>query len=83
MRINELKTCFVTVDDVRRAFAGSPAWRQLWGNVDALLRSFVFKELVVTSTVKSFNTKLVEEKWSDYTSKLEVAVLGLLWCDGT
>ena len=27
MRINELRTCFVTVDDVRRALGGSPAWR--------------------------------------------------------
>ena len=82
-RVNELKTCFVAVDDVRRTFCVSPAWRQLWGSVDTLLRSFVFKELVVTSTVKGLNYKLGEDKWSDYTSKLELAILGLLWCSGT
>lgn len=80
MRISELKTCFVTVDDIRRAFAGSPAWRQDWANVDALLRSFVFKELAVTGSVKGRGYKLGEDVWSDYTSKLEFAILGLLWC---
>ena len=51
--------------------------------MDTLLRSFIFKELVVTSTIKGLNHKLREERWSDYTSKLEVAVLGLLWCSGS
>lgn len=48
-----------------------------------MLRSFVFKELVVTSSIKGRGYKLTEDKWSDYTSKLEVAILGLLWCEGT
>ena len=43
----------------------------------------MFKELVATSTIRGLNYKLQEEKWSDYTSKLEVAVLGLLWCSGS
>jgi len=71
------------VEDIRKAFSASPAWRQMWSSVESLLRSFVFKELVVTSTVRGLNYKLEEDMWSDYTSKMEFAILGLLWCNGS
>ena len=37
----------------------------------------------MTSTIRGLNYKLEEDLWSDYTSKMEVAVLGLLWCSGS
>lgn len=53
-----------------------------WDQVDQLLRYFMFKELVVLCTVKGYNYKLAPEKWGKHASKLEVGVLGLLWCSG-
>jgi len=82
-KLNELKTSLVKVEDIRKAFSASPAWKQMWGNVESLLRSFVFKELVCTSTIRGLNYKLEEDMWSDYTSKMEFAILGLLWCAGS
>ena len=51
MRVNEYNTFFIKVEDVKKAYCITPAWIQLWLNVESLLESFMFKELVMTTTI--------------------------------
>ena len=78
-----MSTAFVKIDAIKEAFEISPVWKQNWGSVDTLLKTYMFKELVFTKNIGGKNYKIQEEKWSKYTTKLEFAILGLLWCSGT
>jgi len=81
---NVLNTSFVTVEEVKKTLCVTPAWGDLWPNVDCLLRSYMFKELIMTSTASDgINYKYKEEKWTDIVPKLDLAIIGLLWCSGS
>ena len=45
-------TSFVTIEQLKTALCVTPAWRELWPNVAALLQTSAFKELVVTDTIR-------------------------------
>ena len=81
MHVNELNTYLICVDQIKKAFYDIPTLKSNWENIDILLRSFMFKELLATTTIKGISIQ--KQCWSDYTTNLEVAVLGLLWCSGS
>ena len=57
INVNEVNTKFVRVDDLERAFRVTRAWNDSWANVEILLKSFMFKELVMTCTTDGINYK--------------------------
>ena len=40
-------TDLVHLDEVKRIFATTPAWKRLWPNVEVLLKLPVFKEITI------------------------------------
>lgn len=60
----------------------TPAWKQLWPNVDKLLRMPEFKCIVVKER-KAIAEHVAREELEQWTTKLEVGILGLLWCEGS
>ena len=80
---NQVYAKFFKVDEIKKVFCVTTAWNELWPNVDILLRSFMFKELVMTCTLDGLNYRFLEHEWSNHISKLDIAILGLLWCTGT
>ena len=62
MRVSELNTYFITIDEIKKAFCITPAWIQLWLNLESLFKSFMFKELVMTTTInKGMDYKFNEQ----------------------
>ena len=41
------------------------------------------KELVVCNTIKGYNNKIQEDQVQNYTTKLEIGCIALLWCSGS
>ena len=74
---------FYTIDEIKKGFCVTSAWNYLWPEVDILLRSFMFKELVMTSTLDGLNYKFMEHEWSTHIPKLDIAIIGLIWCTGS
>jgi len=83
MRTTDPDTSYITIDDFKKAFCVTPAWKQQWPNVAALCRTYLMKELVVCNTIKGFSHKIQEDQCINYTTKLEVGALALLWCSGS
>jgi len=59
----------------------TPAWTKLWDNVECLLKLPVFKEITLLEHSKG--SKIPYNELINYTTKLEVGILGLLWCTGS
>ena len=83
MNMIDIKTSLIHVNTIKKVVKKSPAWKQMWGSLEILLRSFIFKEVVSDYKIETLNYKLKNKDWSDYTSVIELGSLGLLWCDGT
>lgn len=58
MNMIDLKTSLIHIHSVKKVVKKSPAWKKMWGNVDALLRSFLFKEVVADYKIETLNYKL-------------------------
>ena len=74
-------TDLVHLDDVKKVFMTTPAWRKLWVNVECLFKLPVFKEITLLEHKKGSSIELSE--CMNYTTKLEIGILGLLWCTGS
>ena len=74
-------TQIIFIDDLEKEF-NTTAWKESWSNVDKLLKTPEFKVITVTErgAIKSI---VPQEQLINYTTKLEVGILALLWCDGT
>lgn len=60
----------------------TPAWRESWWNVEKLLKTPEFKVITVTER-GAIKDIVPQEELINYTTKIEVGILALLWCDGT
>lgn len=76
-------TEIILIDDLKKEF-NTPAWKESWSNVDKLLKTPEFKVITVTERrVLLIKSQVPQEKLINYTTKLEVGILALLWCQGT
>lgn len=75
------ETEIISIDDIKKEF-DTPAWKESWQNVEKLLRTPEFKVITVTER-RAIKGVVPQEQLINYTTKLEVGILALLWCDGT
>ena len=74
-------TGYISIDDIKKVFCTTPAWNELWSNMEALLKTSTFKEFVIHDHfLKSVPDK---DEHINYTTQLEFGILGLLWCSDT
>ena len=66
---------------MKKIFVNTPAWKELWHNVEALLKFPVFKEITLIEHQKG--SDIPKDELINYTTKLEIGILGLLWCAGS
>ena len=74
-------TEIIFIDDLKKEF-NTTAWKESWSNVDKLLKTPEFKVITVTER-RAIKGVVPQEKLINYTTKLEVGILALLWCQGT
>ena len=82
IKSNSMETEFVLIGDLKQKFCTSPAWREDWPMVAALLRLPEFKQLQYEEK-EDLSTKITSSMQSEYVSKLELGIIALLWCNGT
>ena len=58
MQVQDLDTAFVKIDAIKEAFEISPVWKQQWSQVETLLKTYMFKELVFTKNIGGKNYKI-------------------------
>lgn len=71
-------TEIILIDDIEREF-NSTAWKESWQNVEKLLKTPEFKVITVTER-KAIKSIVPQDKLINYTTKLEIGILALLWC---
>lgn len=71
-------TEIILIDDIQKEF-NSPAWKDSWQNVEKLLKTPEFKVITVTER-KAIKSLVPQDKLINYTTKLEIGILALLWC---
>jgi len=69
----------VSLADVQKVFCTTPAWTSLWPKAVQLLKAPEFKEVIYHDR----NLLAPEDDLLEYTSKLELGCLALLWCQGS
>lgn len=74
-------TEILLIDDIKKEF-NTPAWKESWSNVDKLLKTPEFKVITVTER-RAIKGLVPQEKLINYTTKLEIGILALLWCQGS
>lgn len=74
-------TDIILIDDIKKEF-NTTAWKESWSNVDKLFKTPEFKVITVTER-RAIKGVVPQEKLINYTTKLEVGILALLWCNGT
>lgn len=74
-------TEIILIDDIQKEF-NSTAWKESWQNVEKLLKTPEFKVITVTER-KAIKSIVPQDKLINYTTKLEIGILALLWCQGS
>ena len=74
-------TGYLSIDHIKQGFCTSPAWKDLWQNLEALLKTSGFKEFVNDGCFKEHVTDPAEQV--KFTTQLELGILGILWCTDT
>ena len=72
------KTEIISIDEVGQIFNKTKAWKKRWPNLERLLWTNPFKSIVSEEQL----VKEGLESEIGFTSKLEFAALGLVWCEG-
>ena len=57
LRVNHQDTDYISIQEVEKAFCTSPAWKDQWPQVEALLKTSAFKSF---SNQSSFMEKITE-----------------------
>lgn len=74
-------TQIITLEQLKTEF-GSEAWREMWTNVDKLLKVPEFK-VVAVKDLQVIQNFIPWENLINCTSKLEIGILALIWCEGS
>ena len=75
-------TRFIKIEHVKEALCVTDSWKELWPNVERLLRTPEFKSLIVKE-LKAVAPQIQKEHILDWTTKLELGVIALLYCQGS
>lgn len=67
---------------MKETFCQTPAWITQWPNVEKILKTPEFKQIVVTER-KAIKHKVSEDQIINYCTKIELGVLAIIWCSGT
>lgn len=74
-------TLIISIDSFKKAFYATPAWKELWPNVERLLRTPEFKTIVFQER-HAICQHISTDDMLNWTTKLEVGILALIWCEG-
>ena len=81
------RTEIVRIEDLKKEFTSATdkeaeSWKGLWSNVEMLLKTSEFK-VVTLADKDALKDNIPFDQLINFTSKLEISILALLWCSGT